>query len=809
MLSGYEVDSGEQRVHWDPYPAAEAYQLLSASSLEGPWEEDTSGVLDLFRWSGPVTGERAFHRLAVTPMAADKLLASIVLNRLAYGPTPDEWDRVWAGAGAIGPQAYIDEQLAPELIVDPLDEINDSTNWTYMTATGTIQGNYMELYLSGAGHVRIDDLVLVAGTEPEVGVNLLENGDFEAGTLDPWVVSSNYTGSYVDSSVSHGGTSCLWLEATAQGGNTASRFYQGLTNKVTNGQSYTLSYWYLPDRENGNRNLTVRLAGNRAVASHNVLPFPVAGALHPLLENRSAQVADLRAWFALHAVHSRRQLLEILLQFLDNHFVTQWDKTYTYLGRYYQGGSDRDAIATYLEYREISRWRDLLLRPDGTFLDLLRVSAESPAMIIYLDTVDSRGDGNRIANENYARELLELFCNGVDNGYDQTDIVEISKAWTGWTIDIVDEANIDNPFAPRSTTLIDTNNIAVRSNLFGVWTLHYDPRLHHTNSKSIFPGRTVPARFGAPWAGRNYELTLPSRAGQESIQDGYDIVEHLADLPFTQEYISVKLCRLFVHDDFDHGTYDYSDPNRSAEAELVRQCMLAWEEGSPKGQVRDVLQVIFQSDLFRGHGSASHKVKTPLEFVVSTLRTMKSSTEDGTPIMLTDGYSLTGTGRNTDTVPLARMGGMFLFDRVEPDGYPESGSGWISAGTLAERIRFVQSFCIAAGQSGHSGGQSGLGNDAGTYTRCDPVALLKTKLDEASWPDSEAVANWFIGRLYPAEGMGNLAEVKAAAVGYLDMDDDGVTPSPLSGLSPDSSDYEIRVRGMVAMLMALPLFQEQ
>jgi len=87
--------------------------------------------------------------------------------------------------------------------------------------------------------------------------------------------------------------------------------------------------------------------------------------------------------------------------------------------------------------------------------------------------------------------------------------------------------------------------------------------------------------------------------------------------------------------------------------------------------------------------------------------------------------------------------------------------------------------------------------------------LLKTKLDEASWPDSEAVANWFIGRLYPAEGMGNLAEVKAAAVGYLDMDDDGVTPSPLSGLSPDSSDYEIRVRGMVAMLMALPLFQEQ
>ena len=62
----------------------------------------------------------------------------------------------------------------------------------------------------------------------------------------------------------------------------------------------------------------------------------------------------------------------------------------------------------------------------------------------------------------------------------------------------------------------------------------------------------------------------------------------------------------FVHDDFpnpttnpaltnDYNFYDYTDPNRSAEAELVHQCMLAWENSVPKGRLRDVLNVIFNS----------------------------------------------------------------------------------------------------------------------------------------------------------------------------------------------------------------------
>src|SRR5262249_1385732 len=142
------------------------------------------------------------------------------------------------------------------------------------------------------------------------------------------------------------------------------------------------------------------------------------------------------------------QLLEILDQFLENHFVTQYDKSNDYFDRYYNDGTVTARLAAQLEFKQNQRWRQALLVPACTFYNLLRISAERLAMIIYLDTVDSRGDGRNIANENYARELFELFTLGVDNGYDQTDIVEASKCWTGWSVRLVDPVNEFNPLLP-------------------------------------------------------------------------------------------------------------------------------------------------------------------------------------------------------------------------------------------------------------------------------------------------------------------------------------------------------------------------
>src|SRR5439155_23714029 len=169
-------------------------------------------------------------------------------------------------------------------------------------------------------------------------------------------------------------------------------------------------------------------------------------------------------------------------------------------------------IATDLEYREVSRWRNALMGSNTTFYDMLKISAESPAMIIYLDTVESRGDAARIANENYGRELFELFTMGVDNGYDQNDIEAMSRAWTGWTVGIVSRQNMDNPFAPQSTQYGNYPGVGFNavSNIVGVWTFSYNATWHGTNRAPILSvwkpntetnpvalgPKLVPARFG-------------------------------------------------------------------------------------------------------------------------------------------------------------------------------------------------------------------------------------------------------------------------------------------------------------------------
>jgi uncharacterized protein (DUF1800 family) len=682
--------------------------------------------------------------------------------------------------------------------------IPPTPSWVYATATGTATATpQMYIYLSGSGAVYVDDIKLVTGTVPEAGANLLANGNFESG-ISPWLRTGNHSNSTVSATVARAGSGSLQLVATGTGDSTGNSVYQANIPGLANGQTYTVSYWYTPAP---GRTMTVRLSGSLLVSTDTGV-----GSLYRRLDTRGAGINDYRAWFALHAVNSRRQLFEIMSQFWENHFVTQYSKSQTYFtdNQGYEG-TIAGLLATDWEFREMAKWRNAMLNPNCTFYDLLRIHAESPAEIVYLDSVNSRGDGNNIANENYARELLELFCNGVDNGYDQNDIILMSRAWTGWSVEIVDGANANNPFAARSATYLPGTNGTATEYLVGTWAFNFRPTRHGTNRGAIFGGKTVPARFGPPWTTKTYsasvpipgryDLVIPPRATgtTNGIQDGYDVIAHLANLPFTQEHISVKLCRLFVHDDFPNPTattnlpeyafYDYTNPNMSPEAKLVHDCMLAWENSSPKGNIRAVLNTIFNSDLFRSHAAAAQKVKTPLEFVASSVRALRSVNANGTATANTDGYSF-----NTR---LNNMGSMALFDRAEPDGYPEVGPSWISAGTLVERIRYIQAFC-----------NSGIGDDAGNHV-CDPVALLKKKLPSGSWDNAGSVTDYFLAILYPGEGAGNLSLYRQAAVNYLNTADNGTTASMFNTLGNTSATYDTRVRGMVSMLMTFQRFQEQ
>lgn len=991
------VSNNVKTLSWGPLvPALEVLRVVSGVDLLN-MTTNTTGVLtkssEGYVWRSTNALPRQFYSVEAAQLSSNALLAYTVFNRLAYCPTPDDVERVLTGPAPIGPQGFIQEQLAPENIVNTWDDYTSittnavslppNTNWTtvsvtgvvsssslymyltrpgqmflddvrlqvlstvlttngtvvttnlvlgsnvlvngsfesawptgwtvsanhassttttqtaadgsqslqmtattggntqgssiwqniapalangsrcvltfsyrmgatsdaltirlsgsgvigsgspepdepqwiYTTATGTANATpQLYIFLSGAGEGWVDDLKLVRGSVPEVGANLLVNGDFEQPFSSGWQASADFTNSFVDNTIARAGTGSLRVVATAAGGGGGDSVFQVVSGLTAN-QTFTVSYWYRPATRG--RTTTVRLSGSLLLSE----PDNLASGLTRRLDdaNWSVSLDQLRRWLSLNAVGSPRQLLEVLTQFFENHFVTYHSKSVDYLDRFYDDFGLMDRIAADMEYREVSRWRTALMNPNCNFYDLLKIHVESPAQIIYLDTVGSRGDANRIANENYARELFELFAMGVDNGYDQNDIVAMSRAWTGWTVDLVRREDANNPFADRRAEVqqygfYPGNGSQTVSNRIGAWTFVFDPTWHGTNRAPILSAwnpnspatnpiaigpKTIPARFGPPWAGRPYQLTIPRRTGTNSVQDGYDVIRHLADLPFTAEYLSIKLCRLFIHDEFPNPTtrtdlpeyayYNYTDPNRTPEAELIRRCIVAWDTPAGdgrRGNIRSVLNAIFSSELFRGHAGSRQKVKTPLEFCASAVRALRS-TATPTPTALTDG--------NFAPI-LSRMGGMSLFNRADPDGYPESGPPWISAGTLAERLRFVQTLLTATGSRTNLNGT--VNNDAGATT-VDPVALLKAKLPAASWNNADAVATYFTGLFFPGEGMANLNEYKMLAMNFLNTADNGTSVSLFSVLGNTTVPYDTRVRGMVAMLMTLQRFQEQ
>ncbi len=113
------------------------------------------------------------------------------------------------------------------------------------------------------------------------------------------------------------------------------------------------------------------------------------------------------------AVYSKRQLLQMMVDYWSNHFSV-----------YYFDGPLR--LLKTVEDREVMRQYAL-----SPFRDILGADAHSPAMLLYLDNASSAAEA---PNENYAREIMELHTLGVDGGYTETDVQELARILTGWGV---------------------------------------------------------------------------------------------------------------------------------------------------------------------------------------------------------------------------------------------------------------------------------------------------------------------------------------------------------------------------------------
>ncbi|HKX60969.1 MAG TPA: lamin tail domain-containing protein, partial [Verrucomicrobiae bacterium] len=153
---------------------------------------------------------------------------------------------------------YINEHNGPLTING---RITHTSDWVFVTQTGVSLSSLLYIYLTDAGEGYIDDIRLVQGTTPAVGVNLIANGDFESNLNPNWSVSPNLAASAPSTNFRKSGTRSLRIVASAGGSSQGSAIYQTISPTLPTGQIYTLSYWYLPVITN-QAPLVVRFSGS-------------------------------------------------------------------------------------------------------------------------------------------------------------------------------------------------------------------------------------------------------------------------------------------------------------------------------------------------------------------------------------------------------------------------------------------------------------------------------------------------------------------------------------------------------------------
>lgn len=146
---------------------------------------------------------------------------------------------------------------------------NEQPQWRFVSSTGTASSSRLYVYMNSAGEVHVDDLKLVAGSTPELGANQINNGGFEEAFPGPWNISANLAGSATSTAVKRSGARSLRIVSTSAGTTRTSSIWQDV-GPLTSGETYTLSYWYLPSTNGAG--LTMRLSGAGINHTENISP---------------------------------------------------------------------------------------------------------------------------------------------------------------------------------------------------------------------------------------------------------------------------------------------------------------------------------------------------------------------------------------------------------------------------------------------------------------------------------------------------------------------------------------------------------
>ena len=536
----------------------------------------------------------AKKKIKTTAFAMDDHTRAIhALNRLTFGPQLGDVERVMA----MGVDAWIDRQLHPEKIDDSALEARLAPFRTLRMDTREMVENFPPQQLIKA----------VASGKQSLPSDPLKRAVYQAQIQRYEQKQDQNQGANHGAPNQQGAAPAAGIAAGDQA--ISAGQIQELLDQSPD-QRVKAFLRMSPDEQ---RALTTSLKGDQRDAFVEGMNPKQRETM--MAVNDPAQVvgSELLQAKILRATYSSRQLQEVMTDFWFNHFNV-------FIGK----GPDRYLLTSY--ERDVIRPHAL-----GKFEDLLVATAQSPAMLFYLDNWLSVGPnsdaalgiGDRSAwrrrsparqakgqrsglNENYGRELMELHTLGVNGGYTQDDVTEVARVFTGWTL--------KQPMKGGGFT--------------------FEERMHEPGDK----------------------IVLGHRIKSHGEKEGLEVLHILARHPSTAKFISTKLAVRFVSDNPPAALVD-----RMAETFLRKD-----------GDIREVLKTMLASPEFWAPEAYRTKVKTPLEFVVSALRASDADVTDAMPAV-----------RHLQNM------GMPLYGMQPPTGYSTKADAWVNSSALLDRMNFA------------------------------------------------------------------------------------------------------------------------
>jgi uncharacterized protein (DUF1800 family) len=367
------------------------------------------------------------------------------------------------------------------------------------------------------------------------------------------------------------------------------------------------------------------------------------GAGRPELEARAAKGYEATVEELLASVDGESIPVDLIRRYHHEQsaFVSMWGVGTNWLYRMiYTSAPLQEKMALFWHclfatgYTKISQGKVLLdqirmLRrfSMGSFKDLLVELSRDPAMIVWLDNQDNH---NGAINENYGRELLELFSMGVGN-YSEDDIKECARAFTGWTLGNAEYMELK---ALRDSTL-PYGRVA--------WHFEYRPEDHDDGEKSFL--------------------------GETGNFNGEEIVEIICRQKATAHFISRHMYHFFVADEPQVAQWPYKAPR---DPEAIETLSRAYFESGY--DLRAMLRVLFNSEFFKSEASWYQKVKSPAELVAGTLRLSGEFDRPGFKILA--------------RAEQMKFMGQLLTSPPSVEGWHQ-GTEWIDTGNLVERMNFA------------------------------------------------------------------------------------------------------------------------